>query len=56
MGRSDKEQGPRLVRRPPRKTISSDNGLGLFSPLLINCSPIRARSDKAKLREEIIKK
>ena len=56
MGRSDKEQGPKLVRRPPRKTIIRDIGVGLLSSTLINCSPLRARSDKAKPREEIIKK
>ena len=39
IGKSDNEQGPRLVKKPPVKTISSDSGVGLLSPLLINCSP-----------------
>ena len=38
IGNSDNEQGPKLVKRPPVKTIRSFRGLGLFRPLLINCS------------------
>ncbi len=39
IGKSDNEQGPKLVKSPPMKTISIVKGVGLFSPLLINCSP-----------------
>ena len=40
MGKSDNEQGPKLVKRPPVKTIKSVRGVGLFRPLLIKCSPL----------------
>ena len=56
IGKSDSEQGPKLVKRPPVKTIRSVRGFGLFSPLLINCSPWRVKSDKIKLIEEMFKK
>ena len=56
IGKSDNEQGPKLVKRPPVKTIRSVRGLGLFSPLSINCSPWRVTSDKIKLIEEMFKK
>ena len=56
IGKSDNEQGPKLVKRPPMKTIRSDRGVGLFSPLLINCSPLRVKSEKIKLIEEMFKK
>ena len=56
IGKSDNEQGPKLVRRPPMKTIKSVMGVGLFSPLLINCSPLRVKSEKIKLIEEMFKK
>ena len=56
IGKSEREQGPRLVKRPPKKTIRSDIGLGSLRPLLINSSPLRAKSDKVKLIEEMIKK
>ena len=39
IGKSDSEHGPKLVKSPPVKTISNDRGVGLFNPLLINCSP-----------------
>ena len=39
IGKSDNEQGPKLVRSPPVKTIRIVSGDGLLSPLLINCSP-----------------
>ena len=39
IGKSDNEHGPKLVKSPPAKTISSVRGVGLFSPLLIICSP-----------------
>ena len=39
IGKRDNEQGPKLVRSPPVKTISIVRGVGLFSPLLIICSP-----------------
>ena len=39
IGKSDNEHGPKLVKSPPVKTISSVKGVGLFSPLLIICSP-----------------
>ena len=38
IGKSDNEQGPKLVKRPPVKTIKIDKGFGLFSPLFSNCS------------------
>ncbi len=56
IGKSDSAQGPKLVSRPPKKTSRSDNGFGLLSPLLIKCSPLRAKSDKVRLIEEMIKK
>ncbi len=56
MGKRDNEQGPKLVKRPPRKTIRSDIGLGSLSPLFINSSPFLAKSDKVKLIEEKVKK
>ena len=56
IGRSDKEQGPKLVKRPPRKIIRIDNGFGLLRPLVINCSLLRAKSETVKAIEEIIKK
>ncbi len=56
IGKSDNEQGPKLVRSPPMKTIRIFIGLGLFSPLLINCSPLRVKSEKIKLIEEMFKK
>ena len=39
IGKRDNEQGPKLVKSPPVKTISSVRGVGLFRPLLIICSP-----------------
>ena len=39
IGKSDNEQGPKLVKSPPVKTIRTVRGLGLLSPVLINCSP-----------------
>ena len=39
IGKSDNEQGPKLVKSPPVKTISSVKGVGSFRPLLIICSP-----------------
>tara|TARA_B100000700_G_scaffold89826_1_gene101310 strand:+ start:85 stop:348 length:264 start_codon:yes stop_codon:yes gene_type:complete len=56
IGKSDNEQGPKLVKSPPMKTIRRDKGLGLLSPLLIRCSPLRAKSEKIKLKEEMFKK
>ena len=56
IGKSDNEQGPKLVISPPMKTIRIVIGLGLFSPLLINCSPLRVKSEKIKLIEEMFKK
>ena len=56
IGKSDNEQGPKLVKSPPMKTIKSDSGLGLVSPLLINCSPLLAKSERIKLIEEMFKK
>ena len=56
MGKSDNEHGPKLVESPPMKTIRSVIGLGLLSPLLINCSPLRAKSERNKLIEEMFKK
>ena len=55
-GKSDNEQGPKLVKSPPKKTIRSDIGVGLLRPLLINCSPLRVKSEKIKLIEEMFKK
>ena len=56
IGKSDKEQGPKLVKRPPVKTIKIVKGLGLFNPLLINCSPLRDTSEIIKFIEEMFKK
>ena len=56
IGKRDKEQGPKLVKSPPMKTIRSDRGLGLFRPLFIKCSPLRVKSEKTKLIEEMFKK
>ena len=56
IGNSDNEQGPKLVKNPPMKTIKSDKGVGLFSPLLINSSPLRVKSETIKLIEEMFKK
>ena len=56
IGRRDNEQGPKLVKKPPIKTISIVNGFGLFRPLLINCSPLRVKSEIIKLIEEMFKK
>jgi len=39
IGKRDNEHGPKLVKSPPVKTIRSVKGVGLFSPLLIKCSP-----------------
>ena len=55
-GKSDNEQGPKLVKSPPTKTIRSDRGVGLWRPLLINCSPLRVKSDKIRVTEEVFKK
>ena len=56
IGKSDNEQGPKLVKSPPMKTIRSVIGVGLFSPLLINCSPLRVKSETIKFIEERFKK
>ena len=56
IGNSDNEQGPKLVKRPPVKTIRIVRGVGLLRPLLINCSPWRVKSEKNKLIEEMFKK
>ena len=53
IGRRDKEHGPRLVKRPLKKTIKRVIGLGDSSPWVINCSLMWARSDIARAREEI---
>ena len=56
IGKSDNEHGPKLVKSPPVKTISSVSGVGLFRPLVINCSPLRVKSEIIKLIEEMFKK
>ena len=56
IGKSDNEQGPKLVKSPPMKTMSIVRGVGWFRPLVINCSPLRVKSDKNKLIEEMFKK
>ena len=56
IGKRDNEQGPKLVKRPPVKTIRSVRGLGLFRPLLIICSPWRVKSESIKLMEEMFNK
>ena len=56
IGKSDSEQGPKLVKSPPEKTIRIVRGVGLLSPLLINCSPVRVKSERIKLIEEMFKK
>ena len=38
IGKSDNEHGPKLVNSPAVNTIRIVSGVGLFSPLLINCS------------------
>tara|TARA_B100000965_G_scaffold283939_1_gene241863 strand:+ start:112 stop:507 length:396 start_codon:yes stop_codon:yes gene_type:complete len=55
-GKSDNEQGPKLVKRPPEKTNRRVKGVGLFRPLIIISSPLRVKSDKIKLIEEMFKK
>ncbi len=55
IGKRDNEQGPKLVKSPPMKTIRIVRGFGLFSPLLINSSPLRVKSEKIKLIEEMFK-
>ena len=55
-GKSDNEQGPKLVKRPPAKTNRRVKGVGLFRPLLIISSPLRVKSDKIRLIEEMLKK
>ena len=56
IGKSDNEQGPKLVNSPPKKTIRSVIGLGLFRPLLINCKLFRDRSEKIKFIVEMSNK
>ena len=56
IGKSDNEQGPKLVNSPPMKTMKRDIGLGLLSPLFINCTLFRDRSEKFKVKEEMSKK
>ena len=56
MGKSDNEQGPKLVRRPPMKISRRVKGEGLARALLINCSLLRAKSEKIKLIDEMFKK
>ena len=55
IGNSDNEQGPKLVKRPPAKTIRIVKGFGLFNPLFINCSLCRLKSEKIKLIAEMFK-
>ena len=55
IGKSDNEHGPKLVKRPPVKTIRIVNGVGLLSPLVISCSLWRVKSEKIKLIEEMFK-
>ena len=56
IGKSESEQGPKLVKKPPRKTMNIESALGVLRPLLINISLLRAKSDKIKLIEEMFKK
>ena len=56
IGKSDNEQGPKLVKSPPVKTIRIVRGVGLLRLLLINSSPWRVKSEKIKLIEEMFKK
>ena len=56
IGKSDNEHGPKLVKSPPRKTISIVRGVGLISPLLISSSPWRVKSEIIKPIEEMFKK
>ena len=56
IGKSDIEQGPKLVKNPPMKIKRSVNGLGWIRPLLINSSPLRVKSVTIKLIEEMFKK
>ena len=56
IGNNDNEQGPKLVKSPPRKTIRSVSGLGLVRPLFINCSLLRVKSDRSMLTDEMFKK
>ena len=39
IGKRDNEQGPKLVKSPPMKTMSSARGVGLFNPLFTISSP-----------------
>jgi len=54
IGKRDREQGPKLVRSPPKKTNIKVNALGSFKPWLIKSSLLRARSDIAIAREEMV--
>ena len=47
IGSSDREQGPRLVSRPPANTNSSVRAPGWAREVLSSCSPLRAQSARA---------
>ena len=53
IGNRDKEQGPKLVKRPLINTIIRVNGPGSFKPVLINSSLLWARSEMAMFRKLI---
>ena len=55
IGKSDNEHGPKLVNSPAVKTIRVVNGVGLLSPLSINCSPWRVKSEINNPIEEMFK-
>ena len=53
IGSRDSEHGPKLVKSPPLKTINNDKGVGSVTAPLINCSPLRAKSESAREIAEI---
>ena len=53
IGNSDKEQGPKLVSSPPKKTSARVSAPGLVRPWFNNCSLLRAKSDKASNKAEM---
>ena len=56
IGSKDREQGPKLVNKPLKKTIISVKALGDSNPLAMSCSPLRAKSDIARFRKEMRRK
>ena len=53
-GNRDKEQGPRLVSKPPLKTSKSVRAPGLSRPVLSKYSLLRAKSEMARFRAVMV--